>query len=57
MTETLEILKAYNGTGYYGMLFIASLLYLYFTEEATHTKKLLVIVPTVIQVRFLMRYF
>ena len=52
MTETLEILKAYNGTGYYGMLFIASLLYLYFTEEDTHTKKLLVIVPTVIQVLF-----
>lgn len=57
MTETLEILKAYNGTGYYGMLFIASLLYLYFTEEDTHTKKLLVIVPTVIQVLFLIPYF
>ena len=57
MTETLEILKAYNGTGYYGMLFIASLLYLYFTEEDTHTKKILVIVPTVIQILFLIPYF
>lgn len=57
MTEILEIFKAYNGTGYYCILFIAALLYLWFTEEDWHIKLILVIVPSVIQVLFFLPHF
>lgn len=56
MTEILDIFKAYNGTGYYCILFIAALLYLWFTEEDKHIKALLVIVPGVIQLVFFVPY-
>ncbi|MCR5399905.1 MAG: hypothetical protein K6E68_10290 [Lachnospiraceae bacterium] len=57
MTEIVEIYKAYNGTGYYCLMFIAALLYLWFTEEDKHLRLLLVIVPTVIQALFFIPYF
>ena len=57
MTEILEIFKAYNGTGYYCLLFIAAILYLWFTEEDRNLKIILVIIPTVIQVLFFMPFF
>ena len=56
MTEILDIFKAYNGTGYYCILFIAALIYLWFREEDKHIKVLLVIVPAVIQVAFFIPY-
>jgi len=56
MTEILEIFKSYNGTGYYCILFIASLLYLWFCEEDKHIKAILVIIPSVIQVLFFIPY-
>lgn len=57
MTDILEIFKAYNGTGYYCILFIAALIYLWFTEEDRNIRILLVIVPTIIQVLFFIPYF
>ncbi len=57
MTEILGIFKAYNGTGYYSILFIAALLYLWFTEEDRQLRALIVISPAVIQVLFFVPYF
>lgn len=57
MTGIMEIFKAYNGTGYFCLLFIAALIYLWFTEENKGLKLLLVTVPTVIQVLFFIPYF
>ncbi len=57
MTQIVEIFKAYNGTGYYCLLFIAALMYLWFAEENKSLKMLLVTVPTVIQVVFFIPYF
>lgn len=57
MAEILEIFKAYNGTGYYCILFIAALLYLWFTEEDKHIRILLVITPSIIQILFFIPYF
>lgn len=57
MTEIVEIFKAYNGTGYFCLLFIAALIYLWFKEEDRHLRVLLVIVPTVIQILFFIPYF
>ena len=57
MTQIVEIFKAYNGTGYYCLLFIAALMYLWFAEENKSLKLLLVTVPTVIQVLFFIPYF
>lgn len=57
MAEIVEIYKAYNGTGYYCLMFIAALMYLWFTEEDKNLRLLLVIVPTVIQVLFFIPYF
>lgn len=57
MTEILDIFKAYNGTGYYCILFIAALLYLWFTEEDKNIKILLVVVPCVIQILFFIPQF
>ena len=57
MTEILEIFKAYNGTGYYCLLFIAAVLYLWFTEEDRNIKVILVIIPSVIQVLFFIPLF
>lgn len=56
MAEILDIFKAYNGTGYYCILFIAALIYLWFTEEDKHIKVLLVVVPSVIQILFFVPY-
>ncbi len=57
MTEIVEIFKAYNGTGYYCLLFIAALIYLWFAEEDRNLRLLIVIVPTVIQILFFIPYF
>ncbi len=57
MTEILDIFKAYNGTGYYCIIFIAALLYLWFTEEDKNVKILLVVVPSVIQILFFIPQF
>ena len=57
MTEILEIFKAYNGTGYYCILFIASLLYLWFTDEDKNVRILLVVVPTILQILFFIPSF
>lgn len=57
MTEILEIFKSYNGTGYYCILFIAALLYLWFTEEDRNVRALLIITPAIIQVLFFIPYF
>lgn len=57
MRTILEIFKAYNGTGYYCILFIIALLYLWFTEEDKRIKALLVYTPSLIQVIFFVPYF
>lgn len=57
MTDILEIFKAYNGTGYYCILFMAAIIYLWFTEEDNHIRVLLVIVPAIIQCLFFVPYF
>ena len=57
MREILEIFKLYNGTGYYCILFIIALIYLWFTEEDKRIKALMVYVPTFIQVLFFVPYF
>ena len=57
MRELLDIFKAYNGTGYYCILFIAAMLYLWFTEEDKRTRCLLVYAPALIQVLFFIPYF
>ncbi len=57
MAEILEIFKAYNGTGYYCLLFIAALMYLWFTEEDRNLRLILVIVPTVLQIIFFIPVF
>lgn len=57
MNTILEIFKSYNGTGYYCILFIISLIYLWFTEEDKRIKALLVYTPTVIQVLFFIPFF
>ena len=57
MTEIVEIFKAYNGTGYFCLLFIAALIYLWFKEEDKQLRMLFVVVPTVIQILFFIPYF
>ena len=57
MREILEIFKSYNGTGYYCILFIISLIYLWFNEEDKRLRALLVYAPTLIQVLFFVPYF
>lgn len=57
MKDILEIFKAYNGTGYYCILFIIALIYLWFIEEDKRIKVLLVYVPTFIQILFFVPYF
>lgn len=57
MNTILEIFKAYNGTGYYCMLFIICLIYLWFEEEDKRIRVLLVYAPTVIQLLFFIPYF
>lgn len=57
MEAIIEIFKAYNGTGYYCILFIIALIYLWFTEEDKRIKALLVYAPTLIQVVFFVPYF
>lgn len=57
MNTILEIFKGYNGTGYYCVLFIICLLYLWFAEEDKRIKSLLVYTPTAIQVLFFVPYF
>ena len=57
MTEVVEIFKAYNGTGYFCLLFIAALIYLWFSEQNRSLRVLIVIVPTVIQILFFIPYF
>jgi len=57
METILEIFKAYNGTGYYCILFIIALIYLWFTEEDKRIKALLVYSPTLIQILFFIPYF
>lgn len=57
MGEILEIFKAYNGSGYYCILFIISLIYLWFVEEDRRIRALLVYTPAVIQVLFFIPLF
>lgn len=57
MQEVLDIFKNYNGTGYYCILFLIGLIYLWFTEEDRKTKCLLVYAPAVIQILFFIPYF
>ena len=57
MNTILEIFKSYNGTGYYCILFIISLIFLWFTEEDKRIRALLVYTPTIIQVLFFVPYF
>lgn len=57
MSNILGIFKLYNGTGYYCVLFIICLLYLWFIEEDRRIKALLVYTPAVIQVLFFIPYF
>ena len=57
MREIIEIFKAYNGTGYYCILFIIALIYLWFTEEDKRIRALLIYTPTVIQILFQLNNF
>lgn len=57
MSEMLDIFKAYNGTGYYCILFIAALMYLWFTEEDKRIRCLLLYAPATIQIIFFIPYF
>ena len=57
MREIIEIFKAYNGTGYYCILFIIALIYLWFTEEDKRIRALLIYTPTVIQILFFIPIF
>ena len=57
MREVTEIFKAYNGTGYYCILFIIALIYLWFTEEDKRIRALLIYTPTVIQILFFVPIF
>lgn len=57
MNTILEIFKSYNGTGYYSILFIICLIYLWFVEEDKRIKALLVYTPTIIQALFFVPYF
>jgi len=57
MNTILEIFKLYNGTGYYCILFIISLIYLWFVEEDKRLRALLVYTPVIIQVLFFVPYF
>lgn len=57
MTTIIDIFKAYDGTGYYCIIFVASLFYLWFSEEDKNLKCILVIVPIIIQILFFVPYF
>ncbi|MCR4651227.1 MAG: hypothetical protein K5662_05690 [Lachnospiraceae bacterium] len=57
MTEILEIFKAYNGTGYYCILFLAALIYLWYSETNKTTRAIVVITPLLIQLIFFIPYF
>ena len=57
MENIIDIFKAYNGTGYYCILFIAALIYLWFSEEDKSIRAILVIAPTIIQILFFVPYF
>lgn len=57
MNAMLDIFKAYNGTGYYCIMFIAALMYLWFTEEDKRIRCLLVYAPALIQTVFFVPYF
>ena len=57
MREITEIFKAYNGTGYYCILFIIALIYLWFTEEDKRIRALLIYTPTAIQILFFVPIF
>lgn len=57
MSTVVEIFKQYNGTGYYCILFIIAVIYLWFTEEDKRLRALLVYTPTVIQLLFFIPYF
>lgn len=57
MNTIVEIFKQYNGTGYYCVLFIIALIYLWNVEEDKRIKAILVYTPTVIQVLFFIPYF
>jgi len=57
LRDILEIFKAYNGSGYYCILFVISLIYLKFVEEDRKIKALLVYTPAVIQALFFVPFF
>ena len=57
MREITEIFKAYNGTGYYCILFIIAMIYLWFTEEDKRIRALLIYTPTAIQILFFVPVF
>ncbi len=57
MSTVLQIFKEYSGTGYYSILFLASLIYLWYTEEDKRLRYMLVYIPGVIQLLFFVPYF
>lgn len=57
MNTVIEIFKEYNGTGYYCILFIIALIFLWFTEEDKKIRALLIYTPMIIQVLFFFPYF
>lgn len=57
MNAIIEIFKQYNGTGYYCILFIIALIYLWFEEEDKRIKAILVYTPALIQCLFFIPYF
>lgn len=57
MNTIIEIFKQYNGTGYYCILFIIALIYLWFIEEDKRIRVLLIYTPALIQILFFVPYF
>lgn len=56
METVISIFKSYNGTGLYGILFLACLLYLWHTEEDKKLRVLLVYCPALMTILFFIPY-
>ncbi len=52
MKEIITIFKDYNGIGYYCILFLAALLFLWFTEKDRYVRYILIYAATAIQILF-----
>lgn len=57
METLISIFKEYNGMGYYGILFLISLVYLGYTEEDKWMKNIFVYIPATIQILFFIPLF